>query len=212
MKIPDPWEGYPTEWSKYDGKHMKYMLPPELPRPTETYRFGARYRAAKMYRGAKLEGYSDPATAQGYSALLGFVLAFSAFEYFYKEVLSQNVPGILKQLRRDHIKEMTTFQNEFEFLVKSPDTNLLFRKIYPHVHKIYQKSIDEMLAGKDANLIRVFAAIRHAFIHGHLTPNMGKVEPITVIELCRFGYRFFMEMMDKQFSARLNWVMPPPSY
>ncbi len=199
---------YPTDWAKYDGQHMKYLLPPELPRPTETYRFGARFRAAKAYRGAEFEGYSDPATARGYSALMGFVLAFSAFEYFYKEVLALHVPAMLKQLRRDHFSKMDGFQNEFEFLVKSPDTDKLFSEIYPHLDKRHQKSIDAMLSGKDVNLIRVFAAIRHAFVHEHLTQNMGAVEPVTVIELCRFGYRFFMEMMDKQFSARLSWVMP----
>ncbi|MDX1488096.1 MAG: hypothetical protein R3268_07850 [Acidiferrobacterales bacterium] len=212
MKIPDPWEGYPTEWSKYQGNHTKYLLPPELPRPTETYRWGARYRAAKVYKGSKFDGYSSRDTAKGYSALVALMLAFSAFEYFYKEVLNLNVPDFLAQLHSDHPTEMNDFQDEFEFIVKSPETDQLFKEIYPHLDKRHQKSIDDMLSGKDANLIRVFAAIRHAFIHGHLTPNMGDVEPETVIDLCRFGYRFMMTITDLQFSGRLNWVMPPPEF
>jgi|GEM_PF-6248688 len=206
----NPYKDYPTDWRKYQGNHTKYLLPPELPRPTETYRFGARYRAAKSYKGSKFDGYTSRDTAKGYSALVAMMLAFSAFEYFHKQALNLNVPDFLKQLNSDHPTEMTNFQDDLETLAKDADIDKLFRAIHPHLDGRHQKSIDDLLSGKDVNLIRAFAAVRHAFIHGHLTPNMKEVDPTTVIELCRLGYRFMMTMMDIQFSARLNWTMPPP--
>jgi len=173
--------------------------------PTATYRFGARYRAAKAYRGADFDEYSDRDTATGYSCLMGLVLAFSAFEYFYKKALSLDVPGMTKLLEDEHVPLMHSTELAFDTLIKIPDAKLLFQTIRPHLDSRHQKSIDKMLAGTDTNLIRIFAAIRHAFIHGHLTPNIKGVEPSTVIELCRFGFGFLMEAMDDEFSRRINW-------
>ncbi len=42
-------------------------------------RFGARYRAAKSFRGVELEGYSAP-TERGYSALCRVLFVWSGFE------------------------------------------------------------------------------------------------------------------------------------
>jgi hypothetical protein len=203
--IPNPYRHYPTEWSKYNGNHSAYMTSPQFMRPTATYRFGARFRAANAYTGSKFSGYSSRETARGYTALVAFTLAFSAFEYFYKEVLELDVPELDKLLWSKHRKKMDWYQLEFENLVQSPETDALFKAIRPHVDSRHQKSIDEMVSGTDVILIRVLAAIRHAFVHGHLTPNMGKLPPDTVTELCKFGYNFLMDVMDREFSRRINY-------
>lgn len=210
MLIPDPDRHYPSAWAKYNGKHTLYLIPPQFPNPTETYRFGARYRAAKAYKGAQFEAYSDGATARGYSSLLALVLAFSAFEYFYKEVLRLDVPGINKLFREEHSVRMLQYQNEFGFIVRSAESDLLFRTIRSHLNHRLQVSIDEMLSGKDVNLIRVLAALRHAFVHGHLTPGIAKLPASVVTDLCRFGYVFLMDMMDQEFTRRIEWEVDRP--
>ena len=136
---------------------------------------------------------------------MALVLAFSAFEYFYKAVLGLNVPDMNDLLWDEYPGDMLTFRGGFEFLIQSPETDQLFRKIHPHVNPTHQKSIDDMLAGSIPNLIRIFAALRHAFIHGHLTPGMGGAQPTTVIELCEFAFTFLMDMMDKELSRRIHW-------
>lgn len=201
------WRHYPTDWSKYEGKHLGYFIPPQFMNPTETYRFGARYRAAKAYKGSKFAGYSSGDTAKGYTALVALMLAFSAFEYFYKEVLNLDVPGMTKLLNDEHKSFIVDRETDFDVFIKTADAELLFKTIRRHLNKAHQISIDKMLSETETNLIRVLAAIRHAFIHGHLTPNIKGVEPTTVIELCRFGYSFLMDAMDIEFSRRINWMV-----
>ena len=188
--IANPYERYPTGWSRFSGNHLQYNAPPMFPNATATYRFGARFRAAKAFRGATLDGYADAATARGYSALLGMVLAFSAFEYFHKQVLVIDVPALENLLWSEHGGDMTNYQQIFEHFVQSHESDLLLRGIRPHVNQTHQNSIDEVLSGGPPNLIRIIAVIRHAFVHGHLTPNMQGVPPATVIELCEFATDF----------------------
>ena len=206
------YKNYPTEWPKYADNHLSYLIPPQFEDPTATYRWGARYRAAKAYRGAEFDDYSDRETAEGYSCLLGFSLAFSAFEYFHVQVLGLNVPEMTMLLEDTNVPHMSSMTVAFEKLIMTPETDLLFKTIHPHLDGRHQKSIDKMLAGTETNLIRIFAAIRHAFVHGHLTPNMGKCPPSTVSDLCRFGFQFLMEAMDGEFSRRINWSLGDPIY
>ncbi len=204
MKTPDPYANYPTDWFAYQTAKSACALSADFPRYALVNRFGARFRAARAYRGSTFEGYASGDTATGYNALVALILAFSAFEYLYKVVLGLNVPDMLSLLEAEHGTTVTDAKAEFAVIGKSEDALQLFDDLRPHLDNRHQASINDVLSGRGVNLIRILAAIRHAFVHGHLTPNMGGVSPTTVIELSLFGFEFLMLVMDKEFSRLVS--------
>src|SRR5438105_88033 len=77
MIVPNPNRNYPPRWATFDS--LSGLAQTVFTSSADVYRFGARYRLARAFRGLDLEDYSGP-TANGYSALTRLAFTYSAFE------------------------------------------------------------------------------------------------------------------------------------
>ena len=203
MIILTGYPNYPTEWAEYQDAKKSRSLPPWFPRYELVNRFGARYRAAKSYEGG-FQSYSDKSTANGYDALIRLTLAFSALEYYYKFVCKTNLPGIRHIFEMHHRELYLNYASGFKQLIVGDDPRRFFELIRPHLDKPFPAVIERVLEGKSNNVIKALQGVRHGFIHGHVTPNMGQVQAGTVIEICSLGSDFLLDLMDAEFSRLLR--------
>jgi len=127
------------------------------------YRFANRYRMAARFRGLALEGFTEK-TSAGYSALTRVFLVWSVFERYadladdpppYGQLLSL-VPKLDLAKLADHIERHDTDHRLLTFLYdQSLDQNRHF--------------LDRYRGGDRRGVVFYAAAIRHIYVHGHLT-------------------------------------------
>lgn len=161
------------------------------------YRFANRYRMAVRFRGISLEDYGE-ATEAGYSALTHVFLTWSVFERYgelagdpppCRQLLSL-VPKIELAKLADHIDRHDPEKRLFEFL---------------HEQSLEQNRhlLDRYRNGDRRAVIFYAAAIRHIYVHGHLTASPNKCDAANVTSICEVLTQFLLALMRDDFQRRL---------
>lgn len=167
----------------------------------EFYRFVNRYRMATQFGGLVLDGF-EQTTTDGYSALTRVFLVWSVFERYseladdrppYKQLLSL-VPKLEFNKLADRIERHDSEHKLYDFLhEQSLEHNLHYLERYRN--------------GDRRGIIFYAAAIRHIYVHGHLTahPNRCSAEDIQII--CDTLSDFLLTLIQSDFSRRLAIAM-----
>lgn len=189
---------YPPKWDVFD-KHVHIVDPKWFGLFTSTgdvNRFAARYRLAKSFRGLKLQGYSSN-TAKGYDALLGVLLAYSAFELF-REAIGVRQADLAALLHKYDAEAWSR-------RIRAADLDdRFYRFIYERVNQPHRDQLDSYFRDDPCNISYLASAIRHIFAHGSLTPNANQAEPTAVLEVCRVLYEAMMTIMNREFEERMT--------
>ncbi len=161
------------------------------------YRFANRYRMAARFQGLSLEGFEEE-TEAGYSALTRVFLTWSVFERYselvgdpspYKQLLSL-VPRISFAELADHIERHDPERRLFDFLYEqSLEQNRHF--------------LDRYRNGDRRGVVFYAAAIRHIYVHGHLTAHPNRCEAASVQAICHRLADFILSLVRDDFIRRL---------
>ncbi|WOD41911.1 hypothetical protein [Nodosilinea sp. E11] len=204
MIISNDDKGYPSKWSDYSNQ-MKISngsfsgLLGLGSNPGDINRFAARFRAANCFAGLEFEGYSEE-TQKGYSALCQVVFTWSAFETLLK----------LKSTQANSIGEALRQYGSEQILanIKNLDVeNKFYRFIHERVNSSHQRELDNYFNDDPSNIAYLASAIRHIFAHGILTPNVQKISPNIVVEICRLLCEFLMTVMDEEFTLHYEQAL-----
>jgi hypothetical protein len=148
----------------------------------EIRRLIARYRAAANFR--RIEWTTPPkAVADGYSMLVALTLANSAFEQFREKVFAvgpKDFKGRRAFYRTLDKSPLNRARAEIDRLFK-PD------ELEGMLQGMVQRHLGEALmdrADTDRDLL-IGQAIRHAFVHGRLSPSGDELDPDAIAEVCR---------------------------
>lgn len=171
-------------------------------KPTDVVnRFIARFRLAKEFKEIKFDTYTSD-TAIGYNSLVKVFLAYSAFEQFL-EIMGKDrssVNSILIQYNStkhiNYILREDKNKRFYDFLCTHLDKKRTDQKEEKKLTKVYNKSSD--------NIIYIASSIRHIFAHGLLSPSANRCKPETVKNICDCIFNFLIEVMDKEFSKKIN--------
>lgn len=168
------------------------------------YRFVNRYRMAKQFRGINLEGFEEP-TVDGYSALTRVFLVWSVFERYtelagdappYKQLLSL-VPKLEFNKLADHIERHDREHRLYDFL---------HGQSLEHNHHYLERYRN----GDRRGIVFYAAAIRHIYVHGHLTAHPNGCHAEDLQEICNSLADFLLTLMQTDFSRRLAVAMTRP--
>ncbi|NNC87233.1 MAG: hypothetical protein HKN82_02095 [Akkermansiaceae bacterium] len=161
------------------------------------YRFANRFRMAVRFRGISLADFGDE-TEAGYSALTRVFLVWSVFERYselagdpppYRQLLSL-VPRIELARVADHIERHDPEKRLYDFLYdQSLEQNRGF--------------LDRYRNGDRCGIVFYAAAIRHIYVHGHLTAHPNKCEATDVVSICDELAEFVLGLMRDDFARRV---------
>ena len=161
------------------------------------YRFANRYRMVVRFQGISLEGFKEE-TEAGYAALTRVFLCWSVFERYseltgdpspYKQLLSL-VPKISFAELADHIERHDPEKLLFDFLhEQSLEQNRHF--------------LDRYRNGDRRGVIFYAAAIRHIYVHGHLTAHPNRCDAANVQSICHRLSDFILTLIRDDFTRRL---------
>ncbi|NNC90611.1 MAG: hypothetical protein HKN82_19310 [Akkermansiaceae bacterium] len=161
------------------------------------YRFANRFRMAVRFRGISLAEFGEE-TEAGYSALTRVFFVWSVFERYselagdpppYRQLLSL-VPRIKLAALADHIERHDPERRLFDFLYEqSLEQNRGF--------------LDRYRDGDRRGVVFYAAAIRHIYVHGHLTAHPNKCAAGNVESICHHLADFILELIRDDFSRRL---------
>ena len=161
------------------------------------YRFANRYRMAVRFQGISLEDFGDE-TEAGYSALTRVFLVWSVFERYadlagdlppYRQLLSL-VPKIELAALADHIERHDPEKRLFDFL-------------YEQSLEQNRGYLDRYRNGDRRGVVFYAAAIRHIYVHGHLTAHPNKCEAENVHSICHHLSDFILTLIRQDFIRRL---------
>ena len=164
----------------------------------EFYRFVNRYRMAVCFKGVKLEGFSAE-TEKGYSALTRIFLTYSVFERYtalagiwqpYKPFFRNVAPRELTALA-DIIKRNDPRRKLFDFLRQLLKEDL------------HKQSLDRFQAGETWQTIYYASALRHMYVHGHLTASPQGVPADNIAMICNEVSRSLLHWIKTDFDRRL---------
>ena len=190
-------KNYPPKWDVFDA-HARHADPQWFGLFSSTgdvNRFAARYRLAKSFKGIKLDGYSA-GTEQGYAVLLKVCLTYSAFELFLPAIgTNQAALGALLA-KYDSGAWIAT--------IRAADIDdRFYRFIYERVNARHQQELDNYFHNDPCNVTYLASAIRHIFLHGHLTPNANQASQEAVVGVSKTLYEGLMKIMDTEFEQRM---------
>ena len=190
--------GYPSGWHTF-GEHALrtgaefFGFKRDL---SEVNRFAARFRAARSFRGIKLDGYSA-GTELGYAALCRVLFVYSAFEA-YLDVTGNTQVSIGPVLAEHGAKPLHDH-------IRAVDSDDRFYKfIYGRVNASHQRELDSYFNDDPCNVAYLASAIRHIFAHGWLTPSAGGGESTEAERICHALSEFLLEFMDNDFKAHVD--------
>ena len=162
------------------------------------YRFANRYRMAARFRNLSLDGF-EPETEGGYSALTRVFLVWSVFERYadlagdpppYRQLLSL-IPRLELAKLADHIERHDEDRRLFTFLHdQSLEQNRHF--------------LDRYRGGDRRGVVFYAAAIRHIYVHGHLTAHPNKCTAANLVAICDALADFILALMRNDFARRLK--------
>jgi hypothetical protein len=165
--------------------------------PVYIVEFESRFRLAKSFEGLQLKDYTEHTTA-GYNAFVLLFLTHSVLERYFK--INNIKIGDLDLLLEPYNPQ----QIASEFTNWDKD-----RKLYVFIYarlknKDLQKKFALVYDGKSNNVAYLSAAIRHIFVHGHLTANVNRINPK---HLYRESVRlsdFLLAFMDAEFTKKVK--------
>lgn len=165
----------------------------------EFYRFVNRYRMAVRFKGVKLDGFG-PETEKGYSALTRIFLSYSVFERytalagiwqpykpFFKYVPPRELSGLGEIIKRNDPKRKL-----FDFLRQLLKEDL------------HKQSLERFQAGEIWQTIYYASALRHMYVHGHLTASPQGVPPENIAMICNEVSRSLLHWIKCDFARRLS--------
>jgi len=144
-------------------------------------RFLARFRAARNFRAAEFAEFTK-STADGYSALIGLLLAWGSFEQLAR------ISGAVKDDKLDYRKIDEMFARSSKSL--SDRSWNAARPFYGFLatltsSKALCRALTAAADGGDLSPRELVLALRHSFAHGALTPHFGGSNPRRTIRACR---------------------------
>jgi len=158
-------------------------------------RFAARFRAAKCFKGVRLDGYSSN-TEAGYAALCRVLFVYSAFET-YLDITGNTAASISADLSAAGADSLMK-------RIKSLDTHDRFYKfIYERVNSSHKRELDNYFNDDPCNVAFLASAIRHIFAHGSLSPSAGGSESSEAVKICDAVSIFLLSFMEKDFAKRI---------
>lgn len=189
---------YPTSWKRYCGA-VGHVDPNDYGFTAvnaDINRWAARYRVARAFRGLLLEGYSD-STGSGYSGLCQVFFTWSAFERF--------LPIIDLDQRRSGDLFMSDYSETVRQRVAELDREGRFYGfVDARCNAMHQEELRKWQNEEPQNFTYLASAIRHIFVHGHLTPHVDGTEPARSAEICNIVSEHILEVMDWEFSQRIE--------
>ncbi len=168
------------------------------------YRFSNRFRMAVRFNGISLDGYGEE-TEEGYSALTHVFLAWSVFERYsdlagdrapYRQLLSL-VPRIELAKLAEHIELHDPERRLFDFL-------------YDQSLEQNRDNLNRYRNGDRRGVVFYAAAIRHIYVHGHLTANPNKCEAQQLSSICQALTDFILDLIRSDFQRRLKIARRKP--
>jgi hypothetical protein len=144
-------------------------------------RYLARFRIAGSYRSALFDDVSKP-TADAYSALIGLLLAWSAFEQLAR------ICGFIRGNNLDYAKIDGLFAEYSASLVN--DDWAAVRPAYAFLATFttaaaLSSALQGASGGAPLRPRQLIVALRNAFAHGQLTAHFGGAAPRAVAKACR---------------------------
>lgn len=164
----------------------------------EFYRFANRYRMAVRFAGIQLEGFGEN-TERGYSALTRTFFAWSGFER-YTDLAGIHCP----------------YASFFAYVPKielSKLANLIDRadpdyKLFDHLRSQSlppnQDQLDRFRSGDRRDVVFYASAIRHIYVHGHLTAHPNGCTSENVETICHAISDFLLSGIRDDFARRLK--------
>jgi hypothetical protein len=79
---------------------------------------------------------------------------------------------------------------------------------------LVKRELTEYLAGRDASTYVIAYAVRNAFFHGDLTPNIAGADPANVVAVLRVLGAALKGMIDRELGGRMRAFranLPPPA-
>ena len=197
MIAPNPWEGYPPKWGVLEqlgpGRYREIGFAREL---AFANRYAARYRFATSVADITLKGYTTDTNA-GYTALARVSFAYSAFDALLTLI---GVPY------KDASKVLAgyPYKRWINQLRKHDAKNSFFGFVSQRVAGHHETAnMEQFLRGQGCDITALARSVRHIFFHGELTPNAGGCSPQDVCRICECLFANLVEVMDREFSARL---------
>lgn len=190
-----PPEFSPPGWGEYGDRVNVAAQTSLFERAAVVNRFYARYRLARAFRGMTLEGYSA-ATTEGYNALTKVSLHWSAFEQLKRALRLQDSRELARKYEYSNYLGQIRLADPdgkfFNFVVEQLDADAL------------KKPVGDFLKGESCNTLVLAKSVRHIFLHGPLTPNVKGLAPATVTSICDALSQSLTEIMDHEFSLRVQ--------
>lgn len=165
----------------------------------EFYRLVNRYRMAVCFKGVKLDGFG-PETEKGYSALTRIFLSYSVFERytalagiwqpykpFFRHVPARELSGLAKTIKRNDPERKL-----FDFLRQLLKEDL------------HKQSLERFQAGETWQTIYYASALRHMYVHGHLTASPQGLPAENIAMICNEISRSLLHWIKCDFQRRLE--------
>ena len=162
------------------------------------YRFANRYRMAKQFRGISLDTFTEP-TQDGYSALTRVFLVWSVFERYAD--LADNPPPYSQLLSMIPRLELNILADRIE---RNDSEHKLYQFLHEQSLEHNRRYLERYRDGDRRGVIFYAAAIRHIYVHGHLTAHPNKCEADNVRTICDTLSEFLLELIRKDFSRRVK--------
>jgi hypothetical protein len=162
----------------------------------DVLRLSNRLRIVKSFRGLKLENVTAT-TTKGYDALMLVFLTHSALEQ-YLQITGQKLGDIESaHAGRGSARLMA------QVFDSDDKDGKLFGFLLPRLNKHLQCRLTDCREKKCCNVGVISSAIRHIFVHGHLTGNPHHMKPERLYRICKKVSGFLVEFMDDEFHRRM---------
>jgi len=169
-------------------------------RDGDVSRFIARYRLAASYRCSTFDGLSS-ATVNAYSAMIGLLLAWSAFEQLALICGFTNSRGL------DYRSIDALFDASADELTESA-----WKDIRPFLgflagltnRRTMRTVLEHAAAGGRLTPRQITVALRNAFAHGALTAHFGGATPRGVVRACQALSEHLLRIQAAHFTSVVN--------
>lgn len=162
------------------------------------YRFANRYRMAVRFSGISLEGFGEE-TERGYSALTRTFFAWSVFER-YTDLCEIHCPfgPFFSYIPKIELSKLAQ-------VIDRADPEY---KLFDHLHSQSlpqnQTQLDAFRSGDRRAVVFYAAAIRHIYVHGHLTAHPNGCSSENVETICNSISDFLLDAIRADFQRRLK--------
>jgi hypothetical protein len=189
---------YPSAWERYCGAvgHVDPRQYGLKATNDDINRWAARYRAARAFGGVLLEGYSN-STSEGYSGFCKVFFVWSAFERFLPIV------G-LEQVSSGRLFKNEDSESIGRRVLELDRNERLYGFIYDRCNNKNQEELQKWRSKELGNFTYLLSAVRHVFVHGHLTPHADGANPVKSAKICNIISDHVLDVMDNEFTRLID--------